>query len=48
MFGDCTPGECTFPFFLFIQNPEQTPMSIISVTKLTGDLLETIIIGIRQ
>jgi len=36
MFGDCKPGECDFPFFLFIQNPGHTPISIISVTKLTG------------
>jgi len=39
MFGDGRPGECTFPFFLFIQNPGHAPISIISVTKLTGDLL---------
>jgi len=35
--GDCRPGECTFSFFLFIQNPGDAAISIISVTKLPED-----------
>jgi len=39
MCGDCRPGECTFPFFLFIQNPGHTDINNIGYKTHRGSAL---------